>query len=72
MAERATMATAPMVVGRCHHPGVVGLFATMSECSTLSKSTPSPSDLPPVRPRWRASSWQTPQSSFLRETNDRR
>ena len=39
MAERATMATAPMVVGRCHHPGVAGLFATMSECSTLSKST---------------------------------
>ncbi len=72
VAERATMATAPMVFGRCHHPGVVGLFATMSECSTLSKSTPSPSDLPPVRPRWRASSWQTPQSSFLRETNDRR
>ena len=34
VAERATMATAPMVVGRCHHPGVVGLFATMSECST--------------------------------------
>ena len=55
VAERATMATAPMVFGRCHHPGVVCLFATMSECSTLSKSTPSPSDLPPVRPRWRVS-----------------
>ena len=64
VAERATMATAPMVVGRCHHPGVVGLFATMTEC-TLSKSTSPPSDLPPVRPRWRASTWQTPNPRSL-------
>jgi hypothetical protein len=34
VAESATMVTAPMVVGRCHHPGVLRLFATMSECST--------------------------------------
>jgi hypothetical protein len=71
VAERATMATAPMVVGRCHHPGVVGLFATMSECSTLSKSTSPLGDLPAGATRWRASSWLTPVL-VPRETDDRR
>jgi hypothetical protein len=34
VAKRATMATTPMVVGRCHHPVVLDLFATMSERNT--------------------------------------